>query len=77
MGSNSFCKGQTRVEFDLAVYFTRLTQNINQVALSISKQLCQQTQEYLYPSNAVWLEQFLLRFNRNSFLKLIHFHSFS
>ena len=34
-----------RGEFDLAFSFTLLT-NINQVALSISEQLCRQTQEY-------------------------------
>ena len=39
-------RSQMRGEFDLAASFTLLT-NITQMALSISEQLCQQTQEYL------------------------------
>ena len=44
-GSNSSCESQTLGELELAVSFTLLT-IINQVALSISEQLCRQTQEY-------------------------------
>ena len=80
-GSNSFCNSQAQCEFDLAVSFTLF---INQVDLFIAEQLCRPS-GFIYrgtalpadSSSVVWSEQFLSRFIRNSFLKLIYLHSFS